>query len=320
MRFALQAPDARAVSLVGEMNEWRPGATPMTRGADGTWSVTVALAPGQWLYKFHVDGEWVPDPGSPLSSPDGRGGRHTWVIVGQGDFRRREGVPHGRLEVVQVPSRALGASIEASLYVPPATAGARLPLLVLLHGHGSDRLQWVDNGLIADFMDNLVDAGRVRPFLVAMPSIMPHADRPELMDFLGVELPEWLEQSHHAAPGRGARALGGFSMGGGLTLLVSAAHPEAYGRWFALAPGLRDWAFERLNERLRDAGPIAVYCGVDDEALPVSRRIATLLRAQGANLEVHEVPGAHSFRFLNAVTPGILEAASTGFSSHSPPQ
>lgn len=60
--FSLFEPDAKQVSLCGDFNEWSPDATPMNWKEGGRWDVTVALAPGQYQYKFVADGRWMHDP------------------------------------------------------------------------------------------------------------------------------------------------------------------------------------------------------------------------------------------------------------------
>lgn len=60
--FAFVKPGAKAVSLCGEFNGWSPTAMPMKPRDDGRWETTLALSPGQYEYKFLVDGEWIPDP------------------------------------------------------------------------------------------------------------------------------------------------------------------------------------------------------------------------------------------------------------------
>ena len=49
---------ACAVFLAGTFNGWDPQATPMIKHADGTWDISVALAPGRYQFKFVVDGAW----------------------------------------------------------------------------------------------------------------------------------------------------------------------------------------------------------------------------------------------------------------------
>ena len=40
-RFAVWAPHARTVSIVGDFNDWCAGATPMMREPDGTWTIVL---------------------------------------------------------------------------------------------------------------------------------------------------------------------------------------------------------------------------------------------------------------------------------------
>ena len=55
-RFAVWAPNARTVSIVGDFNDWCAGATPMMREYDGTWTCELeSLAQGT-LYKYAVVG------------------------------------------------------------------------------------------------------------------------------------------------------------------------------------------------------------------------------------------------------------------------
>ena len=77
VEFSLRAPQARQVFLAGEMTDWDKGKKPMSRDADGVWRLNVALAPGQWIYKFVVDGRWVHDPATSEHDADGRGGQQT---------------------------------------------------------------------------------------------------------------------------------------------------------------------------------------------------------------------------------------------------
>jgi len=62
-QFACHAPVAKAVFLAGTFNEWSPDSTPMTKDAEGNWSVAVDLMPSHHEFKFVVDGEWCCEPG-----------------------------------------------------------------------------------------------------------------------------------------------------------------------------------------------------------------------------------------------------------------
>ena len=61
--FSIVAPEANEVRLVGSFNGWdREHAVPLARNANGVWHTTLDLAPGRHLYKFIIDGVWLPDP------------------------------------------------------------------------------------------------------------------------------------------------------------------------------------------------------------------------------------------------------------------
>lgn len=51
------AENASAVHLVGEMNDWDETATPMKKGRDGSFKVTLELEPGrEYQYRYLIDG------------------------------------------------------------------------------------------------------------------------------------------------------------------------------------------------------------------------------------------------------------------------
>jgi hypothetical protein len=70
VRFAIQAPSARSITIVGDFNDWDPAMTPMARNPDGEWNAKLELPPGRYRYSYLVNGStWVADPVRP-SSPD----------------------------------------------------------------------------------------------------------------------------------------------------------------------------------------------------------------------------------------------------------
>lgn len=61
--FVCRAAEAKNVFLSGTFNNWGPQASPMQRTSDGVWQIALDLAPGQYEYKFVVDGRWCCEPG-----------------------------------------------------------------------------------------------------------------------------------------------------------------------------------------------------------------------------------------------------------------
>ncbi len=73
---------AKAVSLVGDFNEWNPEAHPMKQRKDGAWSITLRLPKQRdWQYRFVVDGDWVTDDETEATAPNPFGGVNAVVLT-----------------------------------------------------------------------------------------------------------------------------------------------------------------------------------------------------------------------------------------------
>ena len=62
INFICVAPQAQAVTLVGDFNQWNAGTHPMKKMPDGAWLLTVELKHGHHRYAFLVDGHLTLDP------------------------------------------------------------------------------------------------------------------------------------------------------------------------------------------------------------------------------------------------------------------
>lgn len=82
--FALPADvQAERVALCGEFNDWSPDSITLTRGDDGSWRVTVPLAPGSYRYKYLLDGEtWENAPDADRYEENAYGTVDSVVVVG----------------------------------------------------------------------------------------------------------------------------------------------------------------------------------------------------------------------------------------------
>jgi 1,4-alpha-glucan branching enzyme len=68
--FSFESSDAKEVILMGDFNNWNPKKHPMKKDGDGKWTKAVILPPGQYEYKFLVDGQWKEDPQSERNCPN----------------------------------------------------------------------------------------------------------------------------------------------------------------------------------------------------------------------------------------------------------
>lgn len=311
--FALAAPQARQVFLAGEMTGWDAGKRPMVRDADGVWRLQLDLAPGQWLYKFVVDGRWVHDPATPDHDADGQGGQHSFVFVGEGPWTP-PATGRGRVETHEVASAAFGRTDKVNVYLPPGfERGQDLPVLTLLHGGGMDADQWWRTGHIERYADHLIASGRIQPLVIVMPSSRGRPYDGPAERFIVDELPAWLKDRYGLTPTRERSAIAGMSMGGHGSAKLPLAAPQRWG----YAYGLSGWYPDDLIARVKRAGGLPVElvlrCGTEDELIAGNRALLATLRAQGQKIDYREDRGAHSFHYWSQVTAEMLQGVDAYF-------
>lgn len=78
--FTVHAEKGKAVYVAGGFNDWDPTAKKMAFKA-GVYSATVKLAPGDYEYKFVIDGTWCADPENVNSRPNDQGTFNSVITV-----------------------------------------------------------------------------------------------------------------------------------------------------------------------------------------------------------------------------------------------
>jgi len=82
--FSLSAPQAQSVSIAGDFNQWNLSSHLLKMDDKGIWRISLALNPGQYEYRFFVDGEWQNDPNCFSSVENLFGPSNSLKIVKQG--------------------------------------------------------------------------------------------------------------------------------------------------------------------------------------------------------------------------------------------
>ena len=95
---------------------------PMTKSADGTWSVTVpGLAPQYYSYTFNVDGTDVLDPHNVTLKPSFFSVQNVFLVPGQPPMPWEPAdVPHGVVHHHYYHSNIVGINSEYYVYTPPS--------------------------------------------------------------------------------------------------------------------------------------------------------------------------------------------------------
>ena len=143
--FRFKAPDATAVQV-----DLPQGSYPLTKDADGVWSViTPPIEPGFHYYAFRVDGALVFDPGSRAFFGASRHGSGIEVPEPGVDFYTRKDVPHGDVRAKWYFSKVTNSWRRLFVYTPfgyDAQPDQRFPVLYLQHGGGEDETGWGNQG------------------------------------------------------------------------------------------------------------------------------------------------------------------------------
>lgn len=78
--FTFHADKGKAVYVAGEFNKWNPTAKKMAFKA-GVYSAKLKLAPGDYQYKFVIDGTWCADPENANAVPNDQGTYNSVITV-----------------------------------------------------------------------------------------------------------------------------------------------------------------------------------------------------------------------------------------------
>lgn len=168
---------------------------------------------------------------------------------------KRDGIPHGKLEMIDYESKTVGTKRKMQVYTPPGyTADKKYPVLYLLHGIGGDETEWQRFATPDILLDNLIADGKAVPMIVVMPNGRAQKnDRAEgnvmasapafavfEQDLLKDVIPA-IESRYSVQTDREHRALAGLSMGGGQSLNFGLGHLDTFA-WvggFSSAPNTK---------------------------------------------------------------------------------
>ena len=80
--FTVHAEKGKSVYLAGCFNEWSTTAKKMAyKARSGIYAATVRLAPGEYQYKFVIDGTWCADPENESSIKNDQGTFNSVITV-----------------------------------------------------------------------------------------------------------------------------------------------------------------------------------------------------------------------------------------------
>jgi enterochelin esterase-like enzyme len=334
--FRLRAPAAGSVVVSGEFMK---GAEPLVKDADGVWSLTVGpLAPEIYAYNFTIDGIKTIDPGNYAVKTGSTAQTIQSLLEVKGDGPSSydaQRVPHGEIRTDWYDSKSLNAIRRVTIYTPPgydASGKTKYPVLYLFHGANADETAWTKLGHVNAILDNLLAAGKMKPFVVVMPFGYPSRAIAQGggrgfgsvtedfgKDLLGDVIP-FVQTHYRVYTDRDHRAIAGLSMGGIESLTIGLNHLDEFsyvgGFSAAISPAnfAKDFAGLAADPRAssRQLHLLWIGCGTDDGLYPASESFTKFLDEHKVKHESYWIPGAHTWivwrQFLKEFAPQLFTA------------
>ena len=231
------------------------------------------------------------------------------------------------LRFITVHSTALDQRVDLTLYVPPQVDKLHdVAVVTLLHGVHGSHWAWAFKGGAHITAQRLIDAGRMPPMILAMPSdglwgagsgYVPHAGR-DFERWIVDEVPAAAARACSAATARSPQFIAGLSMGGFGALRLAGRHAERYraaaGHSSAThAMQLRALVGEAMGAWSPAAHDVCVLtalrtapaplpalrfdCGLSDALLGPNRELHAALRQAGIAHEYAEHEGDHGWPY-----------------------
>ena len=229
--------------------------------------------------------------------------------------KKREGIAHGKLEMVEYDSKSVGNKRKALVYTPPGySADKKYPVLYLLHGIGGDEEEWRRGGHPEMILDNLIADKKAEPMIIVMPNGRAQTDDrpgPNAMatapafgkfdqDLLGSLIP-FIEAKYSVIKAdRESRALAGLSMGGGQSLNFGLGNLDTFA-WvggFSSAPNTKPAAElvpdpEKATKQLK---LLYISAGNKDGLIRISQGVHAYLKEKNVPHIWHVDDHAHDFQ------------------------
>jgi enterochelin esterase-like enzyme len=258
-------------------------------------------------------------------SRPGRGGFGGPIVLGpddkpafpapaEGFDKARDGIAHGKLELVEYDSKSVGNKRKALVYTPPGySADSKFPVLYLLHGIGGDEEEWHRGGHPEIILDNLIADKKAVPMIIVMPNGRAQPDdRPGTnamatapafakfdKDLLNDLIP-FIQSKYSVKAERENRAIAGLSMGGGQALNFGLANLDTFA-WiggFSSAPNTKPPAELVTNPEIvaKQLKLLYISAGNKDGLIRISQGVHAYLKEKNVPHIWHVDEHAHDFQ------------------------
>jgi enterochelin esterase-like enzyme len=153
-------------------------------------------------------------------------------------------IQHGQVSTFSYKSSATNSQRNARIYLPPGYSKSnKYSVLYLLHGYGGNENDWYSGGGAANvILDNLLAAGKIKPFVVVMPNANATGagvsdGYANFKDDLLKSLIPYVEANYSVYTDRLHRALAGLSLGGAQSMNFGLTNLDQFAYVGGFSPG-----------------------------------------------------------------------------------
>jgi enterochelin esterase-like enzyme len=248
-------------------------------------------------------------------------------------------VTPSKLEKVTFYSQALDKTMRLTVYLPPGYDASRTyPVLYMLHGYFGTESAWMPQMHLEKTADRLIIAERIHPMIIVAPELdnsygLNSAEKYRLEtpkdpvhsryygkyeDYFVHDVLSYIDKNYSTMASKEGRYVGGYSMGGFVSLSLAFRHTELFSKvgghspalWtdWSRVPRMKSWLYPTKAARqerdpiqlanARDLSGISVYldCGdADDYKLYAgTKKLYDILQRKGVTAEYHLNPGKHN--------------------------
>lgn len=243
------------------------------------------------------------------------------------------------LRHITVKSPALGGRGDISVFVPEGCTHARdLPVVMLLHGVYGSHWSWAHQAGVHFTAQKLIDAGTIKPMILAMPSDGLFCDGSGYMAHQSADYEQWIVQDVPSAlrellpmiSEKSEFYIAGLSMGGYGALRLGAKYPQVFRAFSGLSSitefsQLADFyepdTFHLLAEHVKkqesvldvllsnrqNINPFRFDCGTEDSLFKANQELHTALNEHGIEHTFEPRPGGHAWNYWEASIGTTLE-------------
>ncbi|MGD9402499.1 MAG: alpha/beta hydrolase-fold protein [bacterium] len=291
------------VTVPSDLNRWDTKMHEMTRLKDTDLFYLTLELPGDARidYKFYVDTVWMLDPMNPETITGGFGPNSELSMPGYvfpAEIEPNDTIPHGTIEVHNFDSKIMANSRNIHVYTPAGydEGGSYHTVFV------QDGSEYISLGSMVDVLDNIIYQGRIPPvvavFVDPVDRNFEYWANPDYERTVVEEIVPFVRANYAVAEEPARNAIMGASLGGAISLFISADHPDLFGKC-----GSQSGAFGldggKLYDKMEkmDRVPVDFYLdtGLIGDLDTDNVRMKDVLEMKGYNILYREFNEGHSW-------------------------